>query len=101
MSGRRDKGRRARRTPRAEPRRRTSGAVRAAVRRAEHGIEILLPERRVQPDSVVAHLGPTNSGKTHDALAFLKEQGRGVSSEGGLQPPVGAPPTVLLVCQVC
>jgi ATP-dependent RNA helicase SUPV3L1/SUV3 len=52
--------------------------VRAAVRRAEHAIEIVLPERRVDPESVVAHLGPTNSGKTHDALAFLKEQGRGV-----------------------
>ena len=52
--------------------------MRAAVRRAEHGIEILLPERRVEPESVVAHLGPTNSGKTHHALAFLKEQGKGV-----------------------
>ena len=78
MSSRRDRGRRARRTPRHEPRRRTSGAVRAAVRRAERGIEILLPERRSDPESVVAHLGPTNSGKTHHALAFLKEQGRGV-----------------------
>jgi ATP-dependent RNA helicase SUPV3L1/SUV3 len=48
------------------------------VRRAERGIEIALPGRRVEPESVVAHLGPTNSGKTHDALAFLKEQGRGV-----------------------
>jgi ATP-dependent RNA helicase SUPV3L1/SUV3 len=27
---------------------------------------------------VVAHLGPTNSGKTHDALRFLVETGRGV-----------------------
>jgi len=27
---------------------------------------------------VIAHLGPTNSGKTHDALRFLVEQGRGV-----------------------
>ena len=78
MSSRRDRGRRARRQPRPEPRRRSSSAVRAAVRRAEHGIEILLPERRVEPESVVAHLGPTNSGKTHHALAFLKEQGRGV-----------------------
>jgi ATP-dependent RNA helicase SUPV3L1/SUV3 len=26
----------------------------------------------------VAHLGPTNSGKTHDALVFLSEAGRGV-----------------------
>ena len=27
---------------------------------------------------MIAHLGPTNSGKTHDALRFLVEQGRGV-----------------------
>jgi ATP-dependent RNA helicase SUPV3L1/SUV3 len=52
--------------------------VRAAVRRAERGIEIVLPTRRAEPESVVAHLGPTNSGKTHHALAFLREQGRGV-----------------------
>src|SRR5262245_8969620 len=78
MPGRRDRGRRARRASRAEPRRRTTGAVRAAVRRAERGIEIVLPSRRSAPESVVAHLGPTNSGKTHHALEFLKQQGRGV-----------------------
>ena len=27
---------------------------------------------------MIAHLGPTNSGKTHDALRFLVENGRGV-----------------------
>jgi ATP-dependent RNA helicase SUPV3L1/SUV3 len=48
------------------------------VKRAERQIEIRLPERRVEPESVVAHLGPTNSGKTHHALEFLAEQGRGV-----------------------
>jgi ATP-dependent RNA helicase SUPV3L1/SUV3 len=48
------------------------------VKRAEGRIEIRLPERRRQPETVVAHLGPTNSGKTHDALAFLAEEGRGV-----------------------
>ena len=48
------------------------------MKRAEGRIEIRLPERRRQPESVVAHLGPTNSGKTHDAVAFLAEQGRGV-----------------------
>ena len=52
--------------------------MKASVRRAEHGIEITLPERRVQPETVVAHLGPTNSGKTYHALEFLKEQGRGI-----------------------
>ena len=48
------------------------------MKRAEGRIEIRLPERRQPPESVVAHLGPTNSGKTHDALAFLAEHGRGV-----------------------
>jgi ATP-dependent RNA helicase SUPV3L1/SUV3 len=32
----------------------------------------------VEPETVVAHLGPTNSGKTHHALRFLADQGRGV-----------------------
>ena len=50
----------------------------AAVARAEGAIEITLPVRRVQPESIVAHLGPTNSGKTYHALEVLKERGRGV-----------------------
>ena len=37
-----------------------------------------LPERRSEPETVIAHLGPTNSGKTHDALRFLIETGKGV-----------------------
>jgi ATP-dependent RNA helicase SUPV3L1/SUV3 len=41
-------------------------------------ITVRVPARRVQPATVVAHLGPTNSGKTHDALAFLAERGAGV-----------------------
>jgi ATP-dependent RNA helicase SUPV3L1/SUV3 len=40
--------------------------------------EIRLPERRFDPETVVAHVGPTNSGKTHAALEFLAETGRGV-----------------------
>ena len=40
--------------------------------------EIVLPARRTEPETVVAHVGPTNSGKTHAALAFLAETGRGV-----------------------
>ncbi len=48
------------------------------MRAAERSIEIVLPQRRVEPETVVAHLGPTNSGKTYHALEFLKEQGRGV-----------------------
>lgn len=41
-------------------------------------LDVRLPERRVEPETVIAHLGPTNSGKTHDALRFLVETGRGV-----------------------
>jgi ATP-dependent RNA helicase SUPV3L1/SUV3 len=41
-------------------------------------LEITLPTRAFEPDSVVAHVGPTNSGKTHSALQFLAESGRGV-----------------------
>jgi ATP-dependent RNA helicase SUPV3L1/SUV3 len=32
----------------------------------------------MEPETVIAHLGPTNSGKTHDALRFLVESGKGV-----------------------
>jgi ATP-dependent RNA helicase SUPV3L1/SUV3 len=68
-----------RRPSRAARHARATGAYhRAAERRAESRITIRLPERRRPPETVVAHLGPTNSGKTHDALAFLAEQGRGV-----------------------
>jgi ATP-dependent RNA helicase SUPV3L1/SUV3 len=41
-------------------------------------LTVRLPERRSEPETVIAHLGPTNSGKTHDALRFLVESGRGV-----------------------
>ena len=48
------------------------------MKQAERRIEIRLPTRRTEPETVVAHLGPTNSGKTYDALRFLAETGRGV-----------------------
>src|SRR3954454_9473077 len=41
-------------------------------------LTVRLPERVTEPETVIAHLGPTNSGKTHDALRFLVENGRGV-----------------------
>src|SRR3954470_5547378 len=41
-------------------------------------LTVRLPERTTEPETVIAHLGPTNSGKTHDALRFLVENGRGV-----------------------
>lgn len=80
MPGGRRQGRgRAKRPSRSERHQRARAAgVNAAVTRAEGAIEISLPERRVQPESVVAHLGPTNSGKTYHALEVLKERGRGV-----------------------
>jgi ATP-dependent RNA helicase SUPV3L1/SUV3 len=49
-----------------------------AVKQAERRIEITLPSREVEPARVVAHLGPTNSGKTHAALEELAAAGRGV-----------------------
>ncbi len=80
MPGGRRQGRgRAKRPSRAERHRRAREAGgAAAVRRAEGSVRIVLPERRQPPDSVVAHLGPTNSGKTHHALQVLKDSGRGV-----------------------
>jgi len=41
-------------------------------------LTVRLPHRTREPESVVAHLGPTNSGKTHDALRFLVQTGCGV-----------------------
>ncbi len=62
-----------RRPRRTEPRRRVPEA-----RKSASDLAVRLPSREVEPESVVAHLGPTNSGKTHDALVFLSEVGRGV-----------------------
>jgi ATP-dependent RNA helicase SUPV3L1/SUV3 len=67
------------RTPRQKrpaPRSRRRRAQTSA--RAERRISLELPRRRVEPDTVVAHLGPTNSGKTHAALDELAARGRGV-----------------------
>jgi ATP-dependent RNA helicase SUPV3L1/SUV3 len=51
---------------------------REPLRKSTADLSVRLPERTREPESVVAHLGPTNSGKTHDALQFLVETGRGV-----------------------
>ncbi len=50
----------------------------ASVARAEKRIAISLPSRRAEPERVVAHLGPTNSGKTYAALEELVAAGAGV-----------------------
>jgi ATP-dependent RNA helicase SUPV3L1/SUV3 len=73
----------ARRRPRKTPRRskRPSRSERHRARHARRSpaeLTVVLPSRAHEPESVIAHLGPTNSGKTHHALAFLAEQGRGV-----------------------
>jgi ATP-dependent RNA helicase SUPV3L1/SUV3 len=49
-----------------------------AIRQAERNVEVSLPARHVAPERVVAHLGPTNSGKTHAALEELAAHGAGV-----------------------
>ncbi|HET6624742.1 MAG TPA: helicase-related protein [Gaiellaceae bacterium] len=73
---------RQRRQPRGRQKRpsRSERALRPAqaVRRAERGISIALPARGTPPERVVAHLGPTNSGKTHAALEELAARGTGV-----------------------
>ncbi|HEV7133007.1 MAG TPA: helicase-related protein [Gaiellaceae bacterium] len=51
---------------------------RQPVRRPASELTVRLPQRTTEPETVIAHLGPTNSGKTHDALRFLVENGRGV-----------------------
>jgi ATP-dependent RNA helicase SUPV3L1/SUV3 len=51
---------------------------REPIRKSVADLSVRLPERTREPETVVAHLGPTNSGKTHDALQFLVETGRGV-----------------------
>jgi ATP-dependent RNA helicase SUPV3L1/SUV3 len=48
------------------------------VREAERKVSITLPSRRSEPERVVAHLGPTNSGKTHAALQELADKRAGV-----------------------
>jgi ATP-dependent RNA helicase SUPV3L1/SUV3 len=42
------------------------------------GAEPELPVRTTRPEEVVFHLGPTNSGKTHDSLVALAENRSGV-----------------------
>ena len=49
-----------------------------AVKSAEKHVTISLPQRSAPPERVVAHLGPTNSGKTHAALQELAEKRSGV-----------------------
>jgi ATP-dependent RNA helicase SUPV3L1/SUV3 len=51
---------------------------RHSPRRPASELTVRLPQRSRAPETVIAHLGPTNSGKTHDALRFLVEKGRGV-----------------------
>jgi ATP-dependent RNA helicase SUPV3L1/SUV3 len=48
-----------------------------ARRAAELLAAFNLPARRAAPETVIAHLGPTNSGKSHDALALLAHTGAG------------------------
>ncbi|HVA31204.1 MAG TPA: helicase-related protein [Gaiellaceae bacterium] len=64
---------RQKRPSRSERHRRRQPALKAGSE-----LTVRLPQRATEPETVIAHLGPTNSGKTHDALRFLVENGRGV-----------------------
>jgi ATP-dependent RNA helicase SUPV3L1/SUV3 len=74
MRPRRTPGRRQKRPSRSERARSPAHAA----RQAESKITISLPSRREPPVRVVAHLGPTNSGKTYAALEELAAKGSGV-----------------------
>ena len=76
MSNRRPARGRQKRPSRSDRARRRSPAQ--AVRQAERSVSVSLPSRRVEPERVVAHLGPTNSGKTYAALRELAEKRAGV-----------------------
>jgi ATP-dependent RNA helicase SUPV3L1/SUV3 len=75
MRARRSAGGRQKRPSRSERARRRPAQQ---VKQAERLITISLPSRRREPERVVAHLGPTNSGKTHAALQELADRGAGV-----------------------
>jgi ATP-dependent RNA helicase SUPV3L1/SUV3 len=60
------------------PSRSNRHAARQPYRKPVSELTVRLPQRSTEPETVIAHLGPTNSGKTHDALRFLVENGRGV-----------------------
>jgi ATP-dependent RNA helicase SUPV3L1/SUV3 len=51
---------------------------RRAQRSWVEGAAPTLPVRTVRPEEVVFHLGPTNSGKTHESLQALAATGSGV-----------------------
>ena len=76
MRNRRPAGGRQKRPSRSERARRRSPAQ--AVRQAERSVSVSLPARRFEPQRVVAHLGPTNSGKTYAALRELADKRAGV-----------------------
>src|ERR1035437_2734914 len=40
-------------------------------------MKLALPQRMFLPKTIALHLGPTNSGKTYDAINFLAQQGKG------------------------
>jgi ATP-dependent RNA helicase SUPV3L1/SUV3 len=75
MRQRRFPGGRQKRPSRSERARRRPAQT---VKQAERRVAIQLPTRTTPPERVVAHLGPTNSGKTYAALEELVAAGRGV-----------------------
>src|SRR5213595_1719965 len=64
--------------PQKRPSRSERHQRRRPARKPVADLTVRLPQRMREPERVIAHLGPTNSGKTHDALRFLVESGRGV-----------------------
>ncbi len=69
---------RGRHTRAKRPSRSDRHRTRHAPRKPLSELTVRLPRRSTEPETVIAHLGPTNSGKTHDALRFLVGTGNGV-----------------------
>lgn len=56
----------------------SKAAKRKMQQRILEGVEVRIPRRGIPPVRVRAFLGPTNSGKTYQALQQLAQTGRGV-----------------------
>jgi ATP-dependent RNA helicase SUPV3L1/SUV3 len=66
------------RTARNELRSKSESLRKQALPSFSGAIRVVIPRRQREPLSIIAHLGPTNSGKTHEAINFLCQSGQGV-----------------------
>jgi ATP-dependent RNA helicase SUPV3L1/SUV3 len=65
-------------SPRAADRRAGAAHAKAEAKKVAARVTVHVRDRHHAPKSVTLHLGPTNSGKTYDALQRLAQSGSGV-----------------------